>query len=90
MRDGAQEVGCFSLFHCALLDITKDLASCCVEESKMLRKPSFLVYYVILRKEAQARSIYPPCRRQMACDVGSSGLFFVRIFQSYEFDRNLA
>lgn len=72
--------GCFPLPHCALLDLTKDLASCCVAESKMLRKPSLLAYYVILRKEAQARSIHPLCRRQMACDVGSSELFLVRIF----------
>lgn len=56
----------------------------------MPRKPSLLVYYVLLRKEIQARSIHPLCRRQMASDVGSSGLFLVRIFQSYEFDMNLA
>lgn len=74
----------------SLLDITKDGTSWCVVESKVLRKLSLLVYYVILRKEAQARSIHPLCRRQTACDVGSSGLFLVRIFQSYEFDRTLA
>lgn len=41
----------------------------------MLRKPSLSVYYMMLRKETQARSIHPLCRRQMACDVGSLGLF---------------
>lgn len=87
---GAHEVGVFSPPHCALWDITKDQASWCVTEYTMLRKPWVLAYYVILRKETRARSIHPLCRRQMACDVGSSGLFLVRIFQSYEFDMNLA
>lgn len=84
-QDGGQELmrwGCFPLPHCALLLITKDLASWCVPENKMFRKPSLLAYYSVLRKEAQARSIHPLCRRQMACDVHSSGLFLVRIFQS--------
>lgn len=87
---GAHEVGVFPPPQCGLLDITKDRASWSVVEGKMLRKASLLAYYAILRKEAQARSIHPLCRRQTACDVGSSGLFLVRIFQSYEFDMTLA
>lgn len=47
-------------------------------------------HYVILRKETCVRSTHPQCGRQTSCDVGSLGLFLVRILQSYECDRNLA
>lgn len=66
--------GVFSLLHCALLDITKDLASCVSRGTGCSESP-LLAHYAILRKEAQARSIHPLHRRQIARDVGRVGLF---------------